>query len=136
MTLQEHLSQRESHESGFAHYVDIAKACHEVNRAYCASIGDNSQAAWNDAPDWQKESAINGVLFHLRNPDAGPSGSHENWLREKEATGWKHGAVKDAEKKEHPCMVPYDRLPKEQQAKDALFVSVIHALKAPVPVSA
>jgi len=24
----------------------IAKVCHEVNRAYCAGIGDNSQVPW------------------------------------------------------------------------------------------
>ena len=28
-----------------------------------------------------------------------------------EADGWKYGPVKDPEKKEHPCFVPYDDLP-------------------------
>lgn len=27
----------------------IAKMAHEVNRAYCQSIGDNSQLPWEDA---------------------------------------------------------------------------------------
>ena len=39
----------------------IAKVCHEVNRAYCMSQGDGSQPRWEDAPDWQKQSAISGV---------------------------------------------------------------------------
>lgn len=43
----------------------IAKRAHEVNRAYCASIGDHSQPAWEDAPQWQKDSAIAGVRAHL-----------------------------------------------------------------------
>lgn len=43
----------------------IARIAHETNRAYCESIGDNSQPPWQDAPDWQKLSAINGVKFHL-----------------------------------------------------------------------
>ena len=34
----------------------IAKTCHEVNKAFCESIGDASQPSWNDAPQWQKIS--------------------------------------------------------------------------------
>ena len=30
----------------------IAKACHEVNRAYCLALGDTSQPAWEDAPQF------------------------------------------------------------------------------------
>jgi hypothetical protein len=108
----------------------IARVAHEVNRAYCASLGDNSQSAWADAPEWQKDSAINGVRMHLANPDATPEDSHIAWLSEKEAAGWKWGPVKDAEKKEHPCFTDYANLPAEQRAKDYLFRGVVHALKS------
>jgi RyR domain len=107
----------------------IARVCHEVNRAYCESLGDTSQVAWNDAPQWQRDSAMNGVTFHLNNPDAGPQASHEAWMAEKVATGWKWGQVKDPEAKVHPCMVPFAELPREQQAKDYIFRAVVHALK-------
>jgi hypothetical protein len=43
--------------------IDIARVCHEVNRAYCTSLGDESQLPWDSAPQWQKDSAINGVRF-------------------------------------------------------------------------
>lgn len=108
--------------------VTIARTAHEVNRAYCAALGDNSQLAWSDAPEWQRTSAIVGVNFHLQNPDAGPSASHESWLNVKRYEGWKYGPVKDAEAKEHPCFVPYDELPVEQKAKDYLFTAVVKAL--------
>lgn len=108
----------------------IARVCHEANRAYCQSIGDNSQPAWDDAPDWQRTSAIKGVEFTIANPEAPPSASHDSWLEEKRATGWKHGPVKDPEKKEHPCFVPYAELPVEQRRKDALFQAVVRALSA------
>lgn len=107
---------------------DIAKVCHEANRAYCETLGDNSQLLWNDAPEWQRQSAINGVAFHIANPLAGPSGSHENWSKDKIAAGWKFGPVKNPDTKEHPCLVAYDQLPKEQQAKDAIFVGIVRAL--------
>lgn len=109
--------------------VDIATICHEANRAYCQIIGDSSQPSWADAPDWQKRSAINGVNFHLYNPHAKPSQSHDNWFAEKVADGWKYGPVKDPEKKEHPCCVPYNHLSEEQQVKDKLFKAIVDALR-------
>jgi hypothetical protein len=108
---------------------DIAQVAHEINRSYCLAIGDNSQQSWEEAPDWQRSSAINGVNFHLENPEAPPSASHESWLKQKEEEGWKYGPVKNPETKEHPCYVPYDQLPVEQKAKDYLFKQVVHSLK-------
>lgn len=109
---------------------NIAQVCHEVNKAYCESIGDNSQPSWDNAPEWQKSSAINGVKFHLDNPDAPPSASHESWLKQKTEEGWKYGPVKNPDTKEHPCFVPYEELPTEQKSKDYLFKQVIHSLKS------
>jgi hypothetical protein len=103
-----------------------ARAAHEANRAYCIAMGDNSQPSWDDAPDWQKSSARNGVEGVIGGNS--PKESHEGWLREKEATGWKYGPVKDPEKKEHPCFVPYDELPEAQKAKDSIFVNVVGAM--------
>lgn len=105
-----------------------ARAAHEVNRVYCQSLGDDSQVPWNEAPQWQRDSATNGAHFINENPNASHSAAHDSWLAEKEATGWKYGPVKDPEKKEHPCCVPYDELPKEQQVKDALFGAVVRAV--------
>jgi hypothetical protein len=107
----------------------IAKTCHEVNRAYCESIGDLSQPKWKNAPYWQKESAINGVKYHLNNPNSKPSDSHQSWLEEKVKTGWIYGKVKDPEKKTHPCMVEFNDLPEEQQTKDLLFLAVVRSFE-------
>lgn len=107
----------------------IAMLCHAANAAYCASLGDLSQPSWADAPDWQKQSAINGVNMHLANPDATPEMSHASWLAQKEAEGWTYGEVKDAEKKTHPCCLPYDQLPPEQKAKDYIFRGIVHACR-------
>ncbi len=106
----------------------IAEVCHEVNRAYCESLGDKSQPAWKDAPDWQKKSAWNGVLLHLKNPNLTPENSHNNWLDEKVEDGWKYGKVKDPEKKTHHCIVPYNELPADQKSKDYIFSQIIMSL--------
>ena len=108
---------------------NIAKICHEANKAYCEGIGDKSQPSWNNAPDWQKDSAIKGVEFNIENPEAPASASHDSWLEVKKAEGWKYGKYKDAQKKTHPCYVPYDELPEDQKKKDALFKSIVAAVK-------
>ena len=109
---------------------DIARVCHEANKGLCDAQGDFSQCTWENAPDWQKESAVKGVEFNIENPDAPASASHDSWLAEKEATGWKYGEIKDADKKEHPCFVPYDELPDEQKAKDHLFKGIVASLSS------
>jgi len=106
---------------------EIAKICHEVNRGLCEGLGDYSQRLWEDAPDWQVQSAINGV-HNVANGGEKPSQSHEGWLDQKEHDGWVYGEKKDPEAKTHPCMVPFDELPAEQRLKDHLFVTVAKVL--------
>ncbi len=106
----------------------IAHVCHETNKGYCESIGDNSQKTWNEAEQWQRDSAIKGVEFRLNNPNAPASSQHEAWYADKERDGWKYGEVKNADAKTHPCMVAYNELPIEQRRKDYLFQAVVDAL--------
>lgn len=111
-----------------AHQIQaLAEMVHEVNRAYCKAIGDNSQLPWAAAEKWQKDSAIQGVETLLADPGMGPEALHENWCEVKRADGWVYGPVKDPAKKEHPCMVSYDQLPLEQRVKDHLFRAVVFA---------
>jgi len=107
----------------------VARICHETNKAYCETIGDTSQKSWSEAEEWQRQSAIKGVEFALANPGAPASAQHDAWLNDKGKDGWKYGPVKDATKKEHPCFVPYNELPIEQRIKDYLFRHVVAAFR-------
>jgi hypothetical protein len=107
----------------------IAKVCHEVNRAYCAAIGDNSHLPWAKTPANIKNCAISGVEFRLQNPKCSAEDLHANWVKDKTADGFVFGEVKDLEKKTHPCMVPYEQLPLEQRVKDHLFATVVEQMK-------
>jgi RyR domain len=107
----------------------IARICHNVNKAYCESIGDRSQPTWEDAPEWQKDSAVSGVKLHLSGDDVKPHEAHANWLAQKVMDGWVYGEVKDSIKKTHPCMVPYHELSVEQRTKDYLFKAVVDSHK-------
>jgi len=108
--------------------IQIATVCHEANRAYCTWIGDASQKTWQEAEQWQRDSAVRGVEFAQANPTAPASAQHDAWLADKFKDGWKYGPVKDASIKQHPCCVPYDQLPSEQRAKDVLFKAIVNAL--------
>lgn len=105
----------------------IAQVAHEINRAYCQAIGDESQPTWEDAPDWQRNSARSGVQAHI-DKQLTPRESHDLWMDQKVREGWIYGPVKDPTKKEHHCIVPYDHLPVEQRVKDYLFAQVVASL--------
>lgn len=103
----------------------IAELAHEVNKAYCDAIGDISQKSWAKCESWQRESAVAGVRAVIDNRNITAEELHERWCQHKIDAGWKYGMVKDAVKKEHPCLVPYNKLPLEQRVKDSLFRAIV-----------
>ena len=89
-------------------------------------MDDPSQQPWHAAPEWQAHSVRQGVIAVLTD-DVGPEESHRRWLALKEAEGWKYGPEKSAERKEHPCMLPYLDLPFAQRQKDSVFGAMVRA---------
>lgn len=102
-----------------------ARYAHEINRAYCQSLGDDSQPSWDDAPQWHKDSCMTGATAVLEGEVSEPGESHAGWLAVKEKEGWVYGEEKDVDAKTHPCMVPFEELPAEQQTKDHLFLAAV-----------
>jgi len=108
--------------------LDVARVCHEANRAYCFGIGDERAVPWHEADAEMRASAVAGVRFRLEHPGASPAAQHEEWREARRSQGWVYGPVKDAMQKTHPCMVPWESLPMQQQAKDVLFMAIVLAL--------
>jgi hypothetical protein len=106
----------------------IAEICHEANRVFCSQNGDLSQTSWSAAPDWQKQSARDGVTMHINNPTVSASASHEEWLDQKKREGWVYGRTKDAVAKTHPHMVPFLKLHVVQKHKYYLFRAIVHGM--------
>ncbi|HUW44654.1 MAG TPA: RyR domain-containing protein [Dehalococcoidia bacterium] len=107
---------------------DIARVCHEANRAICNAYDDNVQVSWDEASEEQRKSCEDGVRFHVFNPQADSAASHNNWMKFKLDDGWHHGPTRNEELKTHPCLVPYNELPAEQKVKDHVFKAIVHAL--------
>lgn len=102
----------------------IAEFAHEINRAYCEAIGDQSQPKWADLPAHLQAGIMMGVEANI-DSIMSPEQSHSVWMEEKRRTGWRYAPVKNVEAREHPCMVPWDLLPQDQRVKDYLFVAVM-----------
>ena len=44
---------------------------------------------------------------------------HEVWAQNRIKEGWTYGPVRDDQKRQTPCLVPYDQLPEEEKAYDS-----------------
>lgn len=50
--------------------------------------------------------------------DAISKNVHDVWAAGRMSEGWKWGPVRDDDKRETPCLVPYEELPDEEKAYD------------------
>ena len=117
-----------------------------LHAAYCGKTGDS--AAWEALPAFLKASnraAADHLLTKLRLlvPEAAQADAaacreaarrfraadetlrdrmrrceHERWMRFYCLYNWRCGPRKDAARRTHPCLVPYDQLSPAEQAKD------------------
>lgn len=103
---------------------DIAHVCHEANRAIQEITGDPQPSPiWDEAPDWQRDSAIEGVVKAV--DGATPEMLHASWSESKIKDGWVYGRTKNPVAKTHPCLVHYEQLPLEQKVKDYVFNAIV-----------
>jgi class 3 adenylate cyclase/tetratricopeptide (TPR) repeat protein len=57
--------------------------------------------------------------------------THDNWLKQRLADGWRHGQSRNDLLKEHPCIVAYDELPESEKEYDRkISLGVIQAMLA------
>lgn len=112
---------------------DIARVCHEANRALTLAIADvPTQPHWDFATEDMQTSCIKGVEWRLQNPNAPAGMQHEVWMAERIAQGWTLGPVKDNDLKKHPALVPFDELPELVKQKDRIFSAIVNILRKPL----
>jgi hypothetical protein len=135
------------------HIESIAKAIHDDYRRHHS--GEPYDAPWEDLPedirrtnrDQAAHIAGYAGLLGLTISDDGESfradgeltdrrletaakAIHEVWAQSKKATGWKYGATRDDEKKRHPMLIPYAKLPEAEKEKDrAIARNIVPLLK-------
>jgi hypothetical protein len=102
----------------------IAKLAHEINNAYAFMLGE-TPIAWDNLGETVKNGVIDGVKLTLEGKT--PKELHEAWLVSRIRDGWTLGPVKDPEKKEHPCLVPFRDLSAARRIKDRIFRATVFA---------
>lgn len=95
----------------------LVLAIHEANKEIQQQTGEIIP----QLSEHLTKSILDGVYYVLDNPNCTPEQQHNNWVHFKRADGWRYGSIKDFERKEHPCLVPYNELPEIQQRKDTVF---------------
>lgn len=111
----------------------IARRCHDANRAFCLAVGETAPPPWPLAGVETHSSLQAAVRYALEHPELTPEGNHARWCERRTADGWVNGPVRDEHLKQHPCLVPYEELPRARQAQDRLFLAIVRAL-APLEV--
>lgn len=59
---------------------------------------------------------LNGLVEFLA------KNTHENWAFERLNQGWQYGLNRNDVKKEHPCLVPYEKLEEGEKEHDRIVV--------------
>lgn len=107
----------------------IASIVYTVLRIYRMSLGEPGGPAWEAAPAATKDKVLREVEFVRTTADVTPEDMHKRWATKKLIDGWSAGAYKSELLKTHPRLdVPFDRLPRDQQAKASLFLVLVKVL--------
>jgi ryanodine receptor 2 len=51
--------------------------------------------------------------------------THENWASMRMNQGWRYGPERNDEYKQHPCLVPFEKLPESEKEHDRKIVREI-----------
>lgn len=108
---------------------DVAEITHEIIQSYKQGLGDEEPLSWLQSEPHQRENSLQGVIYHLTNPDAGPEESHQRMVTNLQMDGWQYGPEKDEVNKLHPCLVPYHELPEDSRRLDHIFLGAVNALR-------
>ena len=108
---------------------DIARVCHESNRALQYILGEPCPSEpWDALPLVVRASLIRAVS--QCDPSRTPEEQHVLWLKDRAGEGWVHGPVRNEELKQHPCITEYENLPGGEKLKDKLFLSNVGVLRS------
>ena len=107
---------------------EIAEICHAANLGLQAVNGDSQPSdPWWCLPAETQMVVMQGVERALKG--ATPAELHLSWMVSMQERGWRHGPVKDPQKRTHPNLVPYSELPQAERDKDSLFRAIVEWAK-------
>ena len=105
----------------------IARTVHAAN-SVLKKMNKEKPETYEEVSEDRKIKMKDAIKVVLEQ-DTTPKQMHDVWLKNMKELGYKYGSKIDHDKKLHPCMVPYSKLPYAQKAKDDMFRAVILSFK-------
>ncbi|XP_047673441.1 ryanodine receptor 2 isoform X6 [Tachysurus fulvidraco] len=87
---------------------------HGVTRDLLGPTPSLSQAAFTPTPVDTSQIVLPSHLERIREKLA--ENIHELWVMNKIELGWTYGAVRDDNKRQHPCLVEFSKLPEQERS--------------------
>jgi hypothetical protein len=104
--------------------VKLAQVAVEVDRCVCQAAGIDMPKPWAEMTDEDRTHVTAAVRSFHADTSCTPETLHEAWVKSATEDGWTTGDL-DAEKKTHPLLMPYSKLPMLQVLRDTLFLSSV-----------
>ena len=92
----------------------LMKMADALSREY--NLNSPFATLFNDEPSSSTDEDLPPELLPLKELMA--ENVHNVWMDTRKQQGWKYGPKRNDATKEHPCMVPYDKLPEEEKEHD------------------
>jgi len=111
---------------------NIAKAIYEATRLEAIwSKRSIIPEKWEDRDETFRNQMVEIVTQYLSMEKLPtPEQAHNSWMESYFKMGWKYGKERDAVKKTHPDLVPFDELPRDERDKDAIFLALVFLAKS------
>jgi len=107
---------------------DIAQISYETARAWSRVTGGERLPSWGSLSDREKRRAISDAERLRPPPEATLAEWHAARVAEMKADKWVYGEKKDTDRKVHPCLVPFEDLPRSEIVKIGLFIKLTRSL--------
>jgi hypothetical protein len=109
---------------------EIAQVVHMANTGMQAVLGDDMISLpwmWEDR---RSRAIVTAGVQRVRTAGLSARENHENWVADKQASGWVRGPLKDpgAVPPAHPDICPWEELPQDSRDKAELFVAIVGVL--------
>lgn len=105
--------------------LSLAQQAYEVLRAFNMAVHLEPKVAWDEATPETRANMLAAVRWQRENDEAPVSASHDSWVSQKMAEGWKYGPVTDNARKESPKLLPFDQLAPQFRAQDFIFRAIV-----------
>lgn len=106
---------------------DIARLVANVNHAY-GEVTRRYQSKWADLTEGKREKLRNDIKAYMERGESFEH-IHSHWVTEKVQDGWRFGEQFNLKTKESPYLVPYNQLPQEKKAIDAIIATICDFFK-------